>query len=201
MSEDIRHLATVPHNARSEEELFDQLAHLVGEPLSDMWRYAGRQAFEFGCQKPFLNKKGKPTSRAENWLVVSCDWRLWEGADVLLCAADFGEERRDEQGYEFYGLLRENPPIVEHLEVEKRGELRFKLSQGYVLEIVCVDGILPHKGFLEGEQWRFVLDSEEANQLIVTADGLEFVDAEESTGIVTLSVRSRKPEKSGIPLE
>ena len=38
------------------------LGELVGLPLSDMWRYAGCQKFEFGEQRPHLNRDGEETT-------------------------------------------------------------------------------------------------------------------------------------------
>lgn len=41
------------------------MSPILGEPLSDMWRYGEFQRFEFGAQKPFLNKKGQEVAKAD----------------------------------------------------------------------------------------------------------------------------------------
>lgn len=49
---------------------------LVGEPLTDMRRYLGIQMFEFGEQKPFINRKGEEAEIAHNILHAMIPWEI-----------------------------------------------------------------------------------------------------------------------------
>src|SRR5689334_7990693 len=53
-----------------------ELAPLIGEALTSMWRILGLQVLEFGTQKPAANRKGEPITRADHLLRVSCSWRV-----------------------------------------------------------------------------------------------------------------------------
>ena len=176
-------------------EIQETLACLRNEPLSDMWRYAGRQKFEFGVQRPFRNRKGVVTTRADRGLVVSCDWRLWAYEELILSASDFGPgtARRDGDGEGFYDELGVFPPLVEQIEVLEQGGIRLVLSRGYILEIIPNGGGEYREGFLEGEQWRFMPKEEAADQVVLTDAGMEYVEADEFTALVATSMASRKP--------
>jgi hypothetical protein len=178
-----------------EDELASILNNLKAELLSGMWRYAGRQVFEFGVQAPHINRKGKEITLGKQSLVVSCDWRLWEGPEMLLTSTDFTPERRDQDGYRFYELLLHQPPRVEAILVQKRGGLQLSLTDGFVLEIVPTADVIFHEGFLEDEQWRYLPEDENASQLVITNTGYEFLDLDEFTALVARSMQKRKPEK------
>ena len=117
------------------EELERALQPLIGEPLSDMSRFAGMQMFEFGIQRPCKNRKGQDITLADQRLHVSCYWCVSSSEGTIISCEDFDPNgsRRDARAYPFYNMLESNPPIVEVLEADEAGTLRLYLSGGYSL--------------------------------------------------------------------
>lgn len=171
----------------------DALLALRGLPLSSLWRYAQRQVLEFGAQVPLTDAHGKPITRAPICLVLSCNWRLWDGCEVLLASTDFLPTRRDADAYPFYGLVAHCPPLVESVVLENHFAIRLRLSSGYLLETEVIDEHAPHIGFLPGEQWRLVPDFGESDQLVVTNQGVQTVPCDELTALVASGALRRKP--------
>lgn len=162
-------------------EIESTLAELVGQPLTEMWRYAGRQVLEFA-----------PSS-----LVLSCDWQLWHGIEIVLASTDFCPERRDGDAGGFYDMLATQPPSVEQLTVLEKGALRLSLSSGHVVEVIPTAWVGDDsEAFLPGEQWRFLTDSSPDEQLVITTSGYEFIDGESFTALVAQGMRARKPTRS-----
>ncbi|WP_309708657.1 hypothetical protein [Armatimonas sp.] len=178
------------------QEIEEALAALIGAQLTDMWCYAGRQVLEFGEQVPFVNKKGKHVSRAPASLILSCDWQLWDGVEIILSSSDFIPERRDGDADGFYGFIATAPPQVETVVVLEQGALRLLLSSGHTLEVNPTAWNSPHQAFLPGEQWRFIADTMPDEQLVITSTGYEFIDCESFTPLVARGMQSRKPETS-----
>jgi hypothetical protein len=129
------------------------LRPLLGEPLTDMWRYADCQRFEFGPQRPAKNRRGEDITLSDKALVVGCAWRIPGPSGEVLSSADFRSDgtRRDEQAHEFYGFLRADPLLVEAVAASEVGALALQQSRGYEL---CVEADLPAE---EDEQWRLML--------------------------------------------
>jgi len=138
----------------------EALSALVGLPLSDMWRYAGCQKFEFGEQKKHANRYGEQVTWADWGLVVSCRWRLEGPNGFVLSSEHFGSksERYDDHADEFYQELDANPPLVESVEVLDNGALHFRLSHGYKLA-------LDPSG--QNEEWRFMPDDDPRGHLVL----------------------------------
>lgn len=129
----------------------DALAPLVGLPISDMWRYAGCQKFEFGEQRPHLNRKGDETTWADWGLVVSCAWRI-EGPNCFILSSDhFGETRTDDFAHDFYDSLEDAAPVVEGVDVQNDGGFCLTLSKGYALDVQPDADVDP-----EYDRWRFM---------------------------------------------
>lgn len=142
---------------------------LVGEPLTDMWRYAGCQKFEFGEQKPSINSDGEEITVADLGLVVSCDWSVTGPAGAVVSSADFGprEARRDTGAHPFYDLLATSPPVVEAIAVDDHGLLHIRMSDGYALEVQPDADFEPHD-----EQWRLMLRGEPRAHVVLWGDGV-----------------------------
>ena len=131
----------------------EDLSPLVGLPLSNMWRYLGCQKFEFGEQKPHVNRKGEATTWADWALVANCRWRI-QGPDAFsLTWEHFGPtpERRDDHADPFYDSLRVDPPVVESVDVEDDGGLRIGMTGGYSLAFDPWPD-----GEDSSEEWRFM---------------------------------------------
>lgn len=131
----------------------ETLSVLVGLPLSDMWRYMGCQKFEFGEQKPYLNRKGEETTWADWGLVANCDWRILGPGGFALTWEHFGPtpQRRDDHAGDFYDSLETDPPVVESVGVEEDGGLRFAMTGGYRLTLDPRPCDEDHS-----EDWRFM---------------------------------------------
>jgi hypothetical protein len=149
-------------------EIEKTLHPLIGEPLSDMWRYAGHQKFEFGIQRPCKNRKGEHITIADWGFVVAGDWRITGPEGYIVSSDDFGPKgsRRDEKAYPFYEMLGTAPPIVESIEAEEDGSVRFCMTGGYTLDV------LPDRE-PEAEQWRFMPKDGRKRQFVITSEGIE----------------------------
>lgn len=111
------------------------LRPLLGEPLSDMWRYEGLQKFEFGVQWPAKNRNGEHITRADWGIVVACFWQINGPDGYILSYNDFGpgDRRNDKPAQSFYDLLHISPRIVESITASNDGSVEFFLSDGYSL--------------------------------------------------------------------
>lgn len=151
------------------KQIEEALQPLIGEPLTDMWRYAGCQKFEFGVQRPMQNTRGEECTRADLGFVVSCDWRINGPEGYIVSSADFGPEgsRRDPPAEPFYDLLGDTPPVVEALEVNDEGALLFRMTSGYTLEVLPSADIEPHD-----EHWRLMPKDREQEHIVLFGEGL-----------------------------
>lgn len=61
---------------------------LVGLPLTDMW-HPLFHVFEFGEQKPFVNRAGRPSERADITFDIDGAWRLMRYEKVLIASDDY----------------------------------------------------------------------------------------------------------------
>ncbi len=133
----------------------EQVLHpLVGLSLSDMGRFVGWQRFEFGPQKPFINKKGQEATKADYAIDVVCGWRIISPEGVVVGSDDYGPgmERHDEQGKPFFRMLSQSPPVVESVRADNVGSVHFALTGGYRLDILPM-------GAIQAEQWIFLTPS------------------------------------------
>ena len=153
------------------EQIERALQALRAEPLSDMFRFAGIQAFEFGVQRPGKNRKGQDITLADQRLHVSCDWRLDGTEGVIVSSEDFGlnGSRHDELAHPFYAMLKNYPPVVEVVVAEESGALRLLLSGGYTLNVLP-DELSDDS---DEEQWRFLPKDKEQGHLVLTRQGIE----------------------------
>lgn len=149
------------------------LSPLIGEPLSDMWRYAGCQKFEFGIQRPRTNHEGEEITFADWGLVVSCSWRVIGPEGNVISSDEFGPggSRRDERARPFYALLGTDSPAVESVVADDGGKLCIRMSGGYLLEVEPVSDMDP-----DDEQWRFMPKDEEARHIVLWGEGIDGVD-------------------------
>lgn len=162
-------LETFPGKAVDVQEIETEFRCLVGEPLTDMWRYAGCQKFEFGVQKPAVNRDGEEITKADLGLVVSCDWFVTGPEGSVVSSHDFGPDgaRRDAHAHPFYNLLATSPPVVESVAANAEGALCIRMSAGFTLEVgPDADGD-PHD-----EQWRLMRRGEPNTHFVLRGNGL-----------------------------
>ena len=160
------------------EEIERRLYPLVGEPLSDMFRFAGIQVLEFGVQRPCKNRKVEDVTRADQSLHVSCHWRIAGPDGTVVTSDDFGQggSRCDEKAYPFYDMLGEAPPAVEAIEADELGNVVMRLANGYMLEI-RLDTETEASGsdmdLTDDEQWRYLPRDEGEDHFVITSRGIE----------------------------
>lgn len=109
----------------------EALKGIVGLPLTDAW-IGGGWRFEFGEQKPFINRKGFPATRAD-WSLVAETWRV-DGPEGSLYEADFPTSllRAD---FPFFTRMRHDPLVVEAVTVHEDGALTLALTEDHHLAI------------------------------------------------------------------
>lgn len=131
-----------------------ELSVLVGKPLTDMWRYAGFQRFEFGEQRPFINRKGKP-SRRSDWALVATNWEITQKRGFVLNASHFGPDgaRRDQHAKAFYNRQKTDPYVVVSLNLLEDGEILIKLTRSYQLRVFRDPMIGPADW--DVDEWRY----------------------------------------------
>lgn len=149
-------------------EIEQALHPLLGEPLSNMWRYAGCQKFEFGVQRPHKNRKGQTVTWADWGLVVTCAWCIRGPEGVIVSSDDFGpgRSRRDEKAYPFYDMLHDDPPIVETIVAGEDGTVHIQMTRGYTLDV-------RPKGGPDTEEWRFMPPDQRRRHFVITSEGIE----------------------------
>lgn len=131
----------------SAAKLEKYLSVMVGLPLTDMWRPLW-MVFEFGELKPGVGRGDQPVMRADFSLMVTCDWRVLQGAVTVLGSGDLRLDRKPfyarktpprdplakarwKRAKEFIEKVEQGSLTVESVEVTESARLRIKLSQGY----------------------------------------------------------------------
>src|SRR5262245_16738621 len=103
-----------------------------------MWRYAGMQKFEFGEQRPHINKKGEQISVADWGIVVSCNWRITDKTGTFISQQDFVQntEPRPNRVVTLLDELLGSTPRVERIVADDAGSVTLSLTHGYCLELM-----------------------------------------------------------------
>lgn len=130
--------------------LHDLLQPIVGEPLSDMWRGLG-QIFEFGEQRPDINRRGQAITRGDFSLkFISADWRIVQAGRLILGSTDHYDEERfydseeplirpyDDEARslirEFFESVRASKFVVESVEVGPLADVTVRLSHDLLIQ-------------------------------------------------------------------
>jgi hypothetical protein len=133
--------------AFSAEYLEQELSQIVGLPLTCLWRALG-QIFEFGEQKPFLNRKGEEVCRSDFSVKFLAGWRVSVGVMTVFGSGDHisGKRRfydrktrprdplnraRWDRAKEFLRRVHEQSLIVESVQVTRSGVVFIRLSDDY----------------------------------------------------------------------
>ena len=120
-----------------------------------MSRFVGWQRFEFGPQKPSVNRKGEAITLADYAIHAVCPWRIVGPEGIVVGSEDYGpdSERRDEQARPFLRTLAETPPVVHSLQADAVGSIRLEMTGGYRPDILPMGGC-------PDEQWLFLTPGE-----------------------------------------
>jgi hypothetical protein len=148
-------------------------AELIGLPLTDMWRYAGCQKFEFGEQLSELDDNSPQMQGAADWgLVASCEWQIQGPEELVLSSDHFGPEgvRRDGHAQPFYDLMdSDSHLVVQSVKTLEDGGLVIQLTGGYSLNLWRSP-----KENRSDEQWRLMPPGEESGHLVLDDNELEW---------------------------
>ena len=153
-------------SSRLQNRVRKALAPLLGLPLSDMWRAAELQIFEFGEQRPDLNSDGKEITRADYAMHVSCPWRIIGPAGLALAREDYWTGKRSEPRHArskaFFERMDAATLAVEEIEADTTGGVRLLLAGGCTLEV------LPMTTRRTDEHWRLLPPGEDVEHFVVT---------------------------------
>ena len=132
------------------EEIERALQPLIGEPLSDMRRFVGIQAFEFGIQRPCKNRKGQDITRGTWRLHAGCYWRITGPDGNILSAEDFGPggSRRDQMAKPFYAQVAAAVLTVAAIESDEY----MAIGRGETVDDIVPTGDPLPAGSLVGEE-------------------------------------------------
>ena len=124
---------------------------LVGLPLTDLWRPLG-QTFEFGLQKPYLNRKGEEIHRSDYRLHLLQEWRVTEHNVVVMGSDDHQTKRRFyrrktpprdpiarerwRRANRFFDLVKGGALLVERVTIDDSASIRIELTEGFLIEAI-----------------------------------------------------------------
>lgn len=166
----------MPDSCYSSEELAgaeEGLSLIIGQPLTDMFRYLGFQKFEFGEQIPYLNKKSKVIFHSDLGLVVGAWWQISGPCGFVLNSDHFpsGGPRTDDHAMSFYKSLHEpDSPVVTAITVDHTGGLEITMTHGYSLRVLG-----DYESTEWQEAWRFMPKEEDLRgHLVLDNFGLQW---------------------------
>jgi len=136
--------------------LSEELKVLLDLPLSGMWR-AVFQIFEFGEQKPALNRNGEEITRADYSLDVSCAWRIRKNCYIVISDVDHWTKRRFyrrktpprdprqrtrwRRAQEFFEAVENQKLNARRIRLHGLAELSISLTLGYTLDVFLNDSV------------------------------------------------------------
>jgi len=147
------------------DEIEAAMRQFIGEPLSDMWRYAGFQSFAFGVPHLRRNRKGEEVAKPEYGLVAACSWRIEAHDGSAISSEDYRPVDRgaDAAVLSFLDDLLAEPPIVLSLAATTEQGLHVVLSRGFVLTITPDDSPDQHVP----DQWWLLWGSSPRQMFVV----------------------------------
>lgn len=137
--------------------LNELLQPICGQPLTGMWRPVG-QLFEFGVQKPSINRRGEPITRGDFDLkFIGADWRVVHQGRIIMGSYDHDGEGRFYKSVEppcrpydadaralakeFLADVTSGKYIAESIKVGRLADITVVLSDGLVIESFASSGI------------------------------------------------------------
>jgi hypothetical protein len=168
------------------DQITSELRVLIGKPISDCWRAANMQIFEFGPQNEFLNRKGDKVTAADIKLHVQCSWRLVDserilfGSDDLYRPADQNISKDDFDWGKDDSILdvaqkawftdRKVAPLhVQNVSGDVYGGFQIMLEHTVVLEAFPFDS---DRGEYS-EHWRLLGHRPDGSHFVITGYGVE----------------------------
>lgn len=148
-----------------------ELSTIVGEPLTDMWRYAGHQVFALGQQVEVIDEDSEEPIQVDDCcLIVYCEWEFRGPNGFLLSSVDFAGEqgRNDHHAHAFYNRADADPIEVEGLSVDFGGLVEILFTEGFSLTVRPSTEVEPWEA-----QWRFqVRRDDPRGQLLLEPNAL-----------------------------
>ncbi len=144
------------------------LTPLIGEPLTDMWRYIGFQKFEFGLQKPFMNRKGIEVSKADHGLVTNGEWKLTDPEGKSISRQDFESSHvpPNPAVLAFLENLLDRAPKVTEITTGPRSYVKVFMTEGFSLELSFLSSA-------RGCEWRYISPDRSSDHFVVMRSGIK----------------------------
>lgn len=167
------------------ERITAELQVLIGEPLSDCWRAADMQIFEFGPPKKCRNRKGVEVEGSDMRLHVQCRWRMVDGSQILFARDDLLRPSNDSIPIDefdwdkddsvldvvqrsWFDNQRTHPVNVVRVKGDVYGGCRIELDNQLTLELFPCDS---DRGEYS-EHWRFFGHRPAGSHFVVTGYGV-----------------------------
>ncbi len=171
-----------------------ELQVLIGEPMSDCWRAADMQIFEFGPMHKFINREGEEVEHSDLSLHVQCPWRIVDAVQIMFgyddlhrpadkntSLDDFDWDKDDSVldvvQRNWFAKRRTAPLHVVNVTGDIYGGFRITLEQDVVLEALPCDS---RRGEYS-EHWRLLGHRSDGSHFVVTGYGIEDDRYESST--------------------
>jgi hypothetical protein len=168
------------------DRITNELRVLIGEPISDCWRAANMQVFEFGPMKKFVNRKGEEVEGGDLKLHVQCRWRMVDGTRILfgrddllrpanerIPLDDFDWDKDDSildvVQREWFVQHRKAPMHVVSATGDDYGGCRIDLEDSVSLEVFPCDS---DRGEYS-EHWRLLGHRSDGSHFVITGCGVE----------------------------
>jgi len=170
------------------ERITAALQVLVGEPISNCWRAANMQIFEFGPARKVLNRRGEEVEESDWKLHVQCRWRMVDGRRILFGRDDLlrpanediplgefdwdqDESVLDVKQRQWFEQHQAAPKKVVHVTGDCYGGCQIELEDHFLLELLPCDS---DRGEYS-EHWRF-FDQRNDGSFVITGYGVEGED-------------------------
>ena len=168
------------------DQITAELRVLIGEPMSDCWRAANMQVFEFGPVHKFVNRKGEEVEGSNLELHVQCRWRMVDRTRILFARDDLlrpankdiplddfdwdkDESVLDVVQREWFAEHRVAPFHVINATGDIYGGCQIELKDHVFLELFPCDS---DRGEYS-EHWRLLGHNSDGSHFVVTGYGVE----------------------------
>src|SRR6266571_2122201 len=173
-----------PHVSNLADRITAELRVLIGQPMSDCWRAINMQIFEFGQQRPTVNRKGQDIEVADLKLHVQCRWRLVDGATIVfgrddldypadesISLDDFDWDKQkavlDVTQRRWFESHKASPPKVTDVRGDAYGGFQIRLEGAFALEAFPCDS---RRGE-HSERWRLFGHRADGSHFVVQGYG------------------------------
>lgn len=167
------------------DRISDELRVLVGQPISDGWRVANMQIFEFGPLRKRINRKGEEVESGELKLHIQCRWRMVDRTRILFARDDLlrpadesislddfdwdkQESKLDVVNRAWFAEHHTKPLCVISASGDDYGGFRLALEENVALEVFPCDS---NRGEYS-EHWRLLGHRKDGSHFVIDGNGV-----------------------------